>query len=117
MFAEMQPIGRDRHTEPPVAVEQHIADFGVNDVLSVGAVANKPIYLRGCPAERSIGGLLPRQQTQQQNSCLGNALAETPPSDGTGSRSKGRKSATSEDGARRRRAPEKVEARGKRKKR
>jgi hypothetical protein len=25
----MQPIGRDRHAELPVAVEQRIADFGV----------------------------------------------------------------------------------------
>jgi hypothetical protein len=31
-------------------------------VLTVGAVADKPIYLRGCPAERSIGEFLPRQQ-------------------------------------------------------
>jgi hypothetical protein len=30
----MQPIGRDRHAEPPVAVEQRIADFGVNNVLT-----------------------------------------------------------------------------------
>src|SRR5207302_2921818 len=58
-FAEMQPIGRDPYTEPPVAVEQHIADFGVNDVLTIGAVANKAIYLRGCPTERSIGGIAP----------------------------------------------------------
>jgi hypothetical protein len=37
----MQPIGRDRHAELPIAVEQRIADFGVNNVLTVGAVANK----------------------------------------------------------------------------
>jgi len=47
----MQPIGRDRHAQPPVAVEQCIADFGVNNVLTVDAVANKAIYLRDCPTE------------------------------------------------------------------
>jgi hypothetical protein len=29
-FVEVQPIGRERRPEPPVAVEQHVADFGVN---------------------------------------------------------------------------------------
>src|SRR5207237_5269974 len=72
----MQPIGRDRHAELSVAVEQCIADFGVNNVLTVGAVANKAIYLRDCPAERSIGELLSGQQTQQQNSGLWKAFAE-----------------------------------------
>ena len=72
----MQPIGRDRHAQPPVAVEQCIADFGVNNVLTVDAVANKAIYLRDCPAERSIEEFLSGQQTQQQNSGLWKALAE-----------------------------------------
>jgi hypothetical protein len=72
----MQPIRRDRHAELPIAVEQRIADFGINNVLTVGAVANKAIHLHDRPAERSIGELLSGQQTQQQNSGLWKALAE-----------------------------------------
>ena len=35
-FGEMQPIGRDRHAELSVAVEQCIADFGVTCFLPAG---------------------------------------------------------------------------------
>jgi hypothetical protein len=72
----MQPIGRDRHAELPIAVEERIADFGINNVLTVGAVANKATHPHHRPAERSIGELLSGQQTQQQNSGLWKAPAE-----------------------------------------
>jgi hypothetical protein len=39
----VQPIGRECHARPPIAVEQHVADFGVNDVLTIGAVADELI--------------------------------------------------------------------------
>src|SRR5260370_35527386 len=64
-FAEMQPIGRDRHAELPIAVEQRIADFGINNVLTVGAGPNKAIHLHDRPAERANGGLLPGTQPEQ----------------------------------------------------
>src|SRR5215831_4991875 len=67
----MQPIRGECRAEPPITVEQHVADFGVNDVLTVGAVADKLIHLRGRPAERSVGEFLPRQQAEQQNSASG----------------------------------------------
>ena len=34
---------RERTAEPPVAVEQHVADISVNDALTIRAVADKPI--------------------------------------------------------------------------
>ena len=61
--------------EPPVAVEPHVADISVNDALTIRAVADKPIHLRSCLAERSIGEFPPRLQAQQ-NSGVWQTLAE-----------------------------------------
>jgi hypothetical protein len=74
--AEMQVIGRNIASEAPIAIEQHIADIGVEDVLAIAAVANQAIDLRHGEAERCHWGFLSRKQGEQQNSGLGEVLSK-----------------------------------------
>ena len=72
----MQPIGRERHAELPIAVEERIADFGIT---MYSPSAQSLIRRFTCTTARRSGAsgeLLSGQQTQQQNSGLWKALAE-----------------------------------------
>jgi ATP-dependent Lon protease len=102
-------------------------------VLPIGGLKEKALAAQDADIRRVIAPKLNEQDTEEipehlrkdlefiwverMEEVLENALAEPPGSDGRGPGSKKEKASASADGARRRRAAEKVEARGKRKKR